>query len=189
MQVLWGVIMLASLCLLLYSKRRLTTTLPGHLWAWSKRTLILPPHVLVRSHARVFYQVPAISRRPYTPRDCRSGAVPGSDVLVRPPTYVSHPLTLTSLICFSMTLWYPRYMLQYRIAMFEGGATLAGEHISRSFRQRRSQSLYVGAFSGLFAYGISFMSGTAGLLGWSWIFVSGQQQSYEARCSCTPGDS
>lgn len=25
-----------------------------------------------------------------------------------------------------MTLWYPRYMLQYRIAIFEGGATLAG---------------------------------------------------------------
>lgn len=25
----------------------------------------------------------------------------------------------------------------------------------------------------MFAYGISFMSGTGGLLGWSWIFVSG----------------
>ncbi|KAH9835015.1 MFS general substrate transporter [Rhodofomes roseus] len=56
-------------------------------------------------------------------------------------------------VMYYMTLWYPRYMLQYRIAMFEGGATLAG------------------AFSGLFAYGISFMSGTAGLLGWSWIFI------------------
>ena len=29
-----------------------------------------------------------------------------------------------------------------------------------------------GAFSGLLAYGISFMHGIAGLLGWSWIFVS-----------------
>lgn len=29
-----------------------------------------------------------------------------------------------------------------------------------------------GAFSGLLAYGISFMKGTDGLLGWSWIFVS-----------------
>ncbi|KZT63324.1 MFS general substrate transporter [Daedalea quercina L-15889] len=54
---------------------------------------------------------------------------------------------------YYMTLWYPRYMLQYRIAIFESGSTLAG------------------AFSGLFAYGISFMSGTAGLLGWSWIFI------------------
>ena len=45
-------------------------------------------------------------------------------------------------------------MLQYRIGLFWGGAAVAG------------------AFSGLLAYGISFMSGTAGLLGWSWIFVS-----------------
>lgn len=44
-------------------------------------------------------------------------------------------------------------MLQYRVALFYGGATIAG------------------AFSGILAYGISFMSGTAGLLGWSWIFV------------------
>ena len=29
-----------------------------------------------------------------------------------------------------------------------------------------------GAFSGLLAFGISFMSGTDGMLGWSWIFVS-----------------
>lgn len=28
-----------------------------------------------------------------------------------------------------------------------------------------------GAFSGLLAYGITFMAGTRGLLGWSWIFV------------------
>ena len=45
-------------------------------------------------------------------------------------------------------------MLQYRVGIFFGGATLAG------------------AFSGLLAFGISFMSGTAGMLGWSWIFVS-----------------
>ena len=54
----------------------------------------------------------------------------------------------------SLSLWYPRHMLQYRVGVFFGGATLAG------------------AFSGLLAFGISFMSGTAGLLGWSWIFVS-----------------
>lgn len=44
-------------------------------------------------------------------------------------------------------------MIQLRIGIFFGGATLAG------------------AFSGLLAFGISFMAGTAGLLGWSWIFV------------------
>lgn len=54
-------------------------------------------------------------------------------------------------------------MLQFRIGIFFGAASLAG------------------AFSGLLAYGISFMSGTAGLLGWSWIFVSGR--AYQ-NCNC-----
>ncbi|KAL0946276.1 hypothetical protein HGRIS_012528 [Hohenbuehelia grisea] len=44
-------------------------------------------------------------------------------------------------------------MLQYRIGLFFGAASVAG------------------AFSGLLAFGISFMAGTAGLLGWSWIFI------------------
>ncbi len=57
------------------------------------------------------------------------------------------------LVRCSFTLWYPRHMLLTRMSIFIGGASFAG------------------AFSGLLAYGISFMSGTAGLLGWSWIFV------------------
>lgn len=56
-------------------------------------------------------------------------------------------------VVYYLTLWYPRHMLQYRVAIFYGGATIAG------------------AFSGLLAFGISFMSGTAGMLGWSWIFI------------------
>ncbi|EMD35571.1 hypothetical protein CERSUDRAFT_157398 [Gelatoporia subvermispora B] len=56
-------------------------------------------------------------------------------------------------VVYFLTFWYPRHMLQLRVAMFYGGASLAG------------------AFSGLLAFGISFMSGTAGLLGWSWIFI------------------
>ncbi|KAE9396024.1 MFS general substrate transporter [Gymnopus androsaceus JB14] len=56
-------------------------------------------------------------------------------------------------VTYYLSLWYPRNALQTRIALFEGAATLAG------------------AFSGLFAFGISFMSGTQGLLGWSWIFI------------------
>ncbi|KAF5349868.1 hypothetical protein D9758_014021 [Tetrapyrgos nigripes] len=56
-------------------------------------------------------------------------------------------------VSYYLTLWYPRSHLQYRIGLFFGAATLAG------------------AFSGLLAYGISFMSGTRGLLGWSWIFI------------------
>jgi len=44
-------------------------------------------------------------------------------------------------------------MYQFRVGLFIGSASMAG------------------AFSGLLAYAISFMSGTDGLLGWSWIFV------------------
>ncbi|KAI0771301.1 MFS general substrate transporter [Trametes elegans] len=56
-------------------------------------------------------------------------------------------------VVYYLTIWYPRHMIQLRIGIFFGGATLAG------------------AFSGLIAYAISFMSGTCGLLGWSWIFI------------------
>ncbi|OCH84458.1 MFS general substrate transporter [Obba rivulosa] len=56
-------------------------------------------------------------------------------------------------VVYFLTLWYPRHMLQLRVGIFYGGATVAG------------------AFSGLLAFGISFMSGTAGMLGWSWIFI------------------
>ncbi|OJT03631.1 High-affinity nicotinic acid transporter [Trametes pubescens] len=56
-------------------------------------------------------------------------------------------------IYYLLTLWYPRHMLQWRFGLFWGGATFSG------------------AFSGLLAYGVSFMSGTGGLLGWSWIFI------------------
>ncbi|CDO77724.1 hypothetical protein BN946_scf184969.g75 [Trametes cinnabarina] len=64
-------------------------------------------------------------------------------------------------ILYYLTLWYPRYMLQYRIGLFWGGAAFAG------------------AFSGLLAYGISFMSGLAGLEGWSWIFAVNRKYSNE----------
>ncbi|KAJ2997237.1 hypothetical protein NUW54_g7150 [Trametes sanguinea] len=56
-------------------------------------------------------------------------------------------------IYYLLSLWYPRHMLQWRYGLFWGGATLSG------------------AFSGLLAYGISFMAGKGGLLGWSWIFI------------------
>ncbi|KAF9505787.1 hypothetical protein BS47DRAFT_1306165 [Hydnum rufescens UP504] len=56
-------------------------------------------------------------------------------------------------VVYFLTFWYSRYQLQTRVAIFFGATTIAG------------------AFSGLLAYGISFMSGTQGLLGWSWIFI------------------
>ncbi|KAH8091641.1 MFS general substrate transporter [Cristinia sonorae] len=56
-------------------------------------------------------------------------------------------------VVYYLSMWYPRHMLQFRVGLFYGGATLAG------------------AFSGLLAFAISFMSGTDGKLGWSWIFI------------------
>ncbi|KAJ7646876.1 MFS general substrate transporter [Roridomyces roridus] len=56
-------------------------------------------------------------------------------------------------VVYYLSLWYPRHMLQWRVAIFYGAASMAG------------------AFSGLLAFGINFMSGTKGLLGWSWIFI------------------
>ncbi|KAI0033011.1 MFS general substrate transporter [Vararia minispora EC-137] len=56
-------------------------------------------------------------------------------------------------VTYYLSLWYPRSMLQLRVGIFFGAASLAG------------------AFSGLLAFGISFMNGIAGLEGWSWIFI------------------
>ncbi|TKA51422.1 hypothetical protein B0A53_05335 [Rhodotorula sp. CCFEE 5036] len=52
-----------------------------------------------------------------------------------------------------LSIWYPRHRSQSRVAFFFGAATLAG------------------AFSGLLAYGIGFMSGVGGYAGWRWIFI------------------
>lgn len=76
-----------------------------------------------------------------------SSTSPSNPLRYSPSKRFSHSLC-------SITMWYPRHMVQYRVGLFWGGATFAG------------------AFSGLLAFAISFMSGTAGLLGWSWIFVS-----------------
>ncbi|KAF9220039.1 MFS general substrate transporter [Gyrodon lividus] len=56
-------------------------------------------------------------------------------------------------VVYYLTLWYPRHMLQYRVGLFFGAATIAG------------------AFSGLLAFGIGYMTGVGHLEGWSWIFI------------------
>ncbi|KAF8840164.1 MFS general substrate transporter [Paxillus ammoniavirescens] len=56
-------------------------------------------------------------------------------------------------VAYYLTMWYPKYMYQYRIALFSAAASLAG------------------AFSGLLAYAIGHMNGVGGLEGWSWIFI------------------
>ncbi|KAF8835336.1 MFS general substrate transporter [Paxillus ammoniavirescens] len=56
-------------------------------------------------------------------------------------------------VAYYLTMWYPKYKYQYRIAMITAAAAMAG------------------AFSGLLAYAIGFMNGDRGLEGWSWIFI------------------
>jgi len=56
-------------------------------------------------------------------------------------------------ISYYLTFWYPRHKLQTRISIFFAAASLAG------------------AFSGLLAYAIGYMSGDGGRLAWSWIFI------------------
>jgi len=54
---------------------------------------------------------------------------------------------------FLLTLWYRRYEVQRRMAVFYIAASLSG------------------AFSGLLAYAIEKLNGRAGLSGWQWIFL------------------
>jgi MFS family permease len=54
---------------------------------------------------------------------------------------------------YLLSIWYLRYEVQRRMAVFYAAASLSG------------------AFSGLLAYGISHMDGTSGLAGWKWIFL------------------
>ncbi|ESZ90904.1 hypothetical protein SBOR_8711 [Sclerotinia borealis F-4128] len=56
-------------------------------------------------------------------------------------------------VVYYITMWYPRHECGFRMALFFAMATAAG------------------AFGGLFARGISDMSGVAGKNGWSWIFI------------------
>lgn len=66
-------------------------------------------------------------------------------------------------------------MLQFRVGLFWGGATLAGMFFTSAVGCTIGLGMTLhnrlGAFSGLLAFGISFMNGRDGLLGWSWIFV------------------
>ncbi|KIW54648.1 hypothetical protein PV05_06996 [Exophiala xenobiotica] len=54
---------------------------------------------------------------------------------------------------FLLTIWYQRYEVQRRMAVFYAAASLSG------------------AFSGLLAYAIEKMDGISGLAGWKWIFI------------------
>ncbi|KZS90617.1 MFS general substrate transporter [Sistotremastrum niveocremeum HHB9708] len=56
-------------------------------------------------------------------------------------------------VIYYLTFWYPRHELSFRIGLFFAAASMSG------------------AFSGLLAYGISFMDGIQGLRAWQWIFI------------------
>ncbi|KAI6041663.1 MFS general substrate transporter [Pisolithus marmoratus] len=56
-------------------------------------------------------------------------------------------------VVFYLSMWYPKYKLIYRIALFSSAAAAGG------------------AISGLFAYAIGLMNDVGHLEGWSWIFI------------------
>ena len=56
-------------------------------------------------------------------------------------------------VVFYLSMWYKRNEQHYRIALFFSAAALAG------------------AFGGILAYGIGYMTGVGGLNGWRWIFI------------------
>ncbi|KAI6126504.1 MFS general substrate transporter [Pisolithus sp. B1] len=57
-------------------------------------------------------------------------------------------------VVFYLSMWYPKYKLIYRVALFTSSAAIAG------------------TFSGLLAYAIGFMNNVGHLEGWSWIFIT-----------------
>lgn len=113
------------------------------------KTWVAPQDIFSTVSKPTFTQLSTISGCPSCTWSGRGRVVSWSGILVRSRTKY-YPW---SWLRISLTIWYPRHQLQKRIGYFFGAASLAG------------------AFSGLLAYGISFMSGTQGLLGWSWIFV------------------
>ncbi|KIK86937.1 hypothetical protein PAXRUDRAFT_152509 [Paxillus rubicundulus Ve08.2h10] len=56
-------------------------------------------------------------------------------------------------VVYYITVWYPKYMYQYQLALLWGAGSLAG------------------VFSGLLACAIGFMNGDDGLQAWSWAFI------------------
>ncbi|KAG0702235.1 MFS general substrate transporter [Suillus ampliporus] len=72
-------------------------------------------------------------------------------------------------VVYYLTLWYPRHMLQYRIGLFFGAATIAGLMSPCVLETLITNK--IGAFSGLLAFAIGYMGGIGGLEGWSWIFL------------------
>jgi MFS family permease len=56
-------------------------------------------------------------------------------------------------VVYYLSMWYKRTETHYRVALFFSAASLAG------------------AFGGIFAYGIGFMSGVGHYHGWRWIFI------------------
>ncbi|KAF8836664.1 MFS general substrate transporter [Paxillus ammoniavirescens] len=56
-------------------------------------------------------------------------------------------------VAYYLTMWYPKYMYQYRVALFSAASTMAG------------------AASGFLSFPLGHMGGVGGLEAWSWIFI------------------
>ena len=90
-----------------------------------------------------------------------AGFFPGQYHAVPPR---KHPLNLPLGCVYLISTWYVRYDLQKRYSIFYLIGCLAS------------------ACSGILAYGLMQMAGTAGLNGWSWIFIIEGKQTV-AICS------
>lgn len=78
-----------------------------------------------------------------------AGLFPGVSSLILFQKVESVQLTIVQ-VAYYITMWYCRYESQMRQATFFSAASVAG------------------AFSGLLAYGISYMDGVGNLAGWRW---------------------
>ena len=85
-----------------------------------------------------------------------SGNLRGRYSLIKTPHKATFMLTYTGMypgLVFYLTFWYRPEERSLRIAIFLACASLAG------------------AFGGSIAYGVGNMNGTAGLVGWRWLFI------------------
>ena len=88
---------------------------------------------------RRFSQISSAGRRPGMPWHSRSGILPRRSILVSLSPLII--IMIRTLIPPSLTMWYPRHKLQYRVGLFFGAATLAGQ--SRLYLTRRLDEIFI----------------------------------------------
>ena len=112
---------------------------------------VLTSFAVLDSHGRCS-ELPWPHRGQILSRDCRGEPVkPSPEYLHQDHNADKHVQSgFFPAATYLLTLWYLRYEVQSRMAVFYAGASLSG------------------AFSGLLAYAIEKMDGIGGLAGWRW---------------------